>query len=463
MTSLPVHVTAEDGSRYYIRTDETGAEQQYWSVTTALSVKHKEGLKWWAAKLAARRAMANLPMLIKAQRVDPCGRTWAKTEPLRCDRCPDCVQRWVELFHVGESERRKHEGSAIHDAIESWIQTGTWREPIDLAQPYIERHPDIVAALPPYLAACKQWVEDFGLIPEDFWASEMTVYSHVHRYAGTCDGALWLSPRTKKAARLMAQILGRPVKRGERILVIFDCKTREGEGAAIYDDHPLQVTAYRHAQTCRPSKAMEREFPMPATHGAVIFQPRPDGYAFRPVRTGTGEFKAFLAALELYRWTANDGNASFAAASFPTPDGFTWPLADADASTDGTPAVSVAEPGKLAEPPPARVKPTGPCSVCGAVKSVTAAGVITARHAPCSGAGQPPRSESALVEATRDEVAAIDAANPVRQVFMGAVREFQAPAPAPTAAGTPNTPTTASMRRRPAGPFDTIDDKDIPF
>lgn len=455
-SSLPVHVTNDDGSRYYLRTDpDTGLEQQYWSVTTVLSVKNKDGLKWWAAKLAARRAMDNLPMLIKAQRVDPCGRTWHRTEPLRCERCPDCVQRWVELFHVGESERRKHEGSAIHNAIESWIKLGTWRDPVDLAQPYLERHPDIVKALPPYLAACRQWVEDFGLLPEDFWASEMTVYNHVHKYAGTCDGALWLSPRTKKAARLMAQILGRPPRPGERILVIFDCKTREGEGTTIYDDHPLQVTAYRHAQTCRPSKDADREFPMPATHGAVIFQARPDGYAFRPVRTGTGEFKAFLAALELYRWTANDGAASFAAGSFPTPEGFAWPLPDGDDPVGEVAAADV--PGELPAAPAARAKVTGPCSACGAEKSVTRAGVITTRHAPCPGAGKPPKAAETF------ETPGVAA-----QVAMGPVREFQAPAPTSARAPVADSPIVATLRRqadfrRPAGPFDTIDDKDIPF
>ena len=223
--TLPVHVTAEDGSRFYLRTNpDSGLEERYWSVTTALSAKAKDGLKWWAAKLAARRAMDNLPMILAAQRVEPCGRTWARTEPLRCERCPDCVQRWIELFHVGESERRKHEGSAVHDAIESWIKTGKWREPVDLAQPYLERHKTIVDMLPPYLDACKQWVEDYGLQPADFWASEMTVYSHTHRYAGTCDGALWLSPRTKKAAQLMARVLARPPGASEQLLVIFDAR-----------------------------------------------------------------------------------------------------------------------------------------------------------------------------------------------------------------------------------------------
>jgi len=74
--TLPVHHTNEDGSRFYTRLDPvTGEEQQYWSVTTALSAKNKEGLKRWTAALAAQRAMDNIPMMLAAQRLDPCGRT----------------------------------------------------------------------------------------------------------------------------------------------------------------------------------------------------------------------------------------------------------------------------------------------------------------------------------------------------------------------------------------------------
>ncbi len=36
----------------------------------------------------------------------------------------------------------------------------------------------------------------------------------------------------------------------------------------------------------------------------------------------------------------------------------------------------------------------GICAVCGARKTVTAAGVITSRHAPCRGAGKPPKEEA---------------------------------------------------------------------
>lgn len=39
------------------------------------------------------------------------------------------------------------------------------------------------------------------------------------------------------------------------------------------------------------------------------------------------------------------------------------------------------------------VRRYGTCAVCGAHKTVTKAGVITSRHAPCKGAGKPPKTE----------------------------------------------------------------------
>lgn len=350
MTEPPIRHTNSDGSRYYIRVDPaTGEEQQYWSVTTALSVKHKEGLKWWSAKIAARRAMDNIPKMLAAQRVKPCERTWARSEPWRCERCPDCVQRWIELYHTGESSRRAKEGSAVHDAIEHWILTGEWLNAATLAQPYIEEHPKIADMLPPYLEQCERWIDAYGLRRDMFKASEMTVYNHKYRYAGTCDGLLLLEPTNAKSAKLVARIRGD--SKDEGILTLFDAKSREGEGKTLYDDHPLQLVAYRRAQECKPSKVSTREFPMPTTGGALVFQPRPDGITFEPVVTEEPEFRTFLAYLEAYRWQVERAAASIQVGSFPVPEGFEWPRKPAPESappTAASPAPAKAAPRKRA-------------------------------------------------------------------------------------------------------------------
>lgn len=371
-TVAPVRQTAEDGSRFYEWPDPTtGETRPFWSVTTALSALNKDGLKWWSAKLAARRAMDNLPMLLASQRVDPCGRTHARTEPLRCERCPECVQRWVELFHVGESERRKHEGSAVHDALEAGILHG-WDaipEPVELGQKYLERHPGIVQALPPYLASLRRWIDDYALQPEDFQASEMTIFNEQHEYGGTLDAILRLVARNGHAAKMIARISGKIT--GEAVDVVLDCKSREGEGKAFYGEHALQLTPYRRATHCMPDKVSRVLRPMPVTDGAAVLQVRPDGYTFEPIRTGPEEFDAFLAALEMFRWTVEHESASIAVKSFPVPEGFAF-------STAGT----TKPPPKKRAPRKAAVKPTTATpTVPARIKGATLEGLANSRIA----------------------------------------------------------------------------------
>lgn len=360
--------TDESGGKYYqhpTRTDVTrdGEPARYDSVTTALDVLDKPGLKWWAPKIAARRAMENLPKLVGSQLVEPCERTWARSEPYRCDQCPDCVQRWVELYHVGEAARRRREGSALHDCLEWWVLRGEWPDLVAIAaiQNQDETQDRITAAdLEPYLVMLKQWVEDYGIEPRSFLAAEMTVWHHVHRYAGTLDGILRLEPVTRKAAKLCARI--RPALQGPNspVDVVVDLKSREGEDKQFYESMALQLAAYRNAQTAT-LKISGQEAPMPHTHGGVILQVRPDGYTFEPVLTEINELSAFLSTLGLHRWMQKRGAASIAVKTFPVPDGWEYvegsyvrgagtPAGDADHTATGAEPAAGATP--VAGPPP---------------------------------------------------------------------------------------------------------------
>lgn len=340
--TAPHRQTNEDGSRFYPFTDPaTGEVENYWSVTTALSAKAKDGLKWWAAELSSSRAMANLPKLIASQRVEPCGRTnnrKGSANGERCDECPDCMSRWLKFFHIGESTRRKHEGSAVHDALESWIKHQVIPTPDELARSnplYLEEHPDIAKMLPPYLASLRRWIEEYAIEPGDFRASEMTVFNHLYHYGGTLDFLLMLTARNAKSAKLLARITGRTDH--QPALVVGDAKSREGEGKQFYDEHALQLAPYRRATYCMPSKVDRLLKPMPATAGAVIIQIRPDGYTFEPVRTDDTEFQGFLATLRLFRWTVEHGSASIAVKTFPVPDGYEWPPPAADGEIPAAP------------------------------------------------------------------------------------------------------------------------------
>jgi hypothetical protein len=319
------HDTEDGKGKFYLhpfRTGDDGQPRRYFSVTTVLDVLNKPGLKWWAAKGAAQRAADNVPKLTVAAFVEGCGHTWKRNvDPVtllhpRCDQCVDCVTRWVELWHVGKSEERKREGSAIHDVIEQWTYHGT----VEPAMAALDEK--LRAAIEPYIERFLQYVEDYGLKPESWQACEMTVYHHGHGYAGTLDGIVRFEPVTEKAARLCARITGNA--RPGHVDVVWDGKSREGEGKALYPEQALQLAAYRFATHALPKQGVAQEVVIPPTQGAVIFQPRPDGYTCEPVQADAYALTAFVEALALYRWQSELGEKSVQVGTFPVPAGFEW-------------------------------------------------------------------------------------------------------------------------------------------
>lgn len=307
MTEPEQRRTALDGSKYYdhpTRTQEDGSPAQYTSVTTVMSAVSKQALVPWAAKGSAQRAMENLPALIKAARLEPCGRTYHREG--RCEQCAACLTRWVSNWHFSTSNRRKTEGSEFHRVRAWWIHHDGEVIPHD---------PPIA----PYVQRFLEFIRDYGLTPASFIANEMTVWNHTHRYAGTLDSILRVEPVTEPAARFCAR-LGKP---DDAVEVVVDDKTREGPGKQFYLDMPLQIVAYRRAETAT-NKLEMIEHQMPAVDGGAIFQPRPDGYSFEPVMCGPAEFDAFLGFLAGYRWTSERGSKAINVSSFPVPDGWAW-------------------------------------------------------------------------------------------------------------------------------------------
>lgn len=354
--------------------DEGGAirvrPRRYDSVTQALGIRAKPALIFWAANLAADRAMGNLPQLLGAILIPDCGRAAARSEPYGCKVCEACVRRWVALYHVGEKERRAREGTAAHDVLERWILTGEWLyTPALTGDPNIDQYVPTADTMAPYIAALQAFVADFGLQPEDFLVSECTVWSHRLGYAGTLDFIVRIEPRTKKSAELCARInlaTYGPGATAEQlaapVTLVGDAKSREGEKTQLYSENTLQLTAYRHAETMLPKHAApEMERPMVATDGAAILQVRPDGYAFRPVVTDGRSMRTFEAVLTDYRWESQFGDLSTQVQAFPLPAGWEWRPVDADgapvAAKKAAPrkrAVKKAAPAAPAAAPPGR-------------------------------------------------------------------------------------------------------------
>lgn len=324
-----------EGGKFYehpTRTALDGTPRQYISVTTALGVVAKPALLYWATKLSARRAMDNLPRLINAAMLggEPCGRTYSRSGDPRCGTCALCVRRWVEIFHVGEKMRRAREGSAVHDVIEWWSKTGQIHyDPSEHLYEYEGGTLQVTREqIQPYLSRFEQWIVDYGIMPDSFVTCEATVWHHDDGWAGTLDAILKVSPVTAKAAKLCARMHAANGRTGGQldmpVLLVLDNKSREGEDKAFYPEYSLQSGgAYRHGQTMT-TKLGVMEVEMPSTHGAAILQLRPDGYNFEPVSSGQREYRAFLAALDLYRWHADHGQASIQVGTFPVPAGWKW-------------------------------------------------------------------------------------------------------------------------------------------
>lgn len=394
-----------EGGKFYehpTRTALDGSPRQYISVTTALSVVAKPALLYWATKLSARRAMDNLPRLMVAamgMAGEPCGRTYSRSGDPRCGTCGPCTQRWVEIFHVGEKMRRAREGSAVHDVIEWWSKTGKIHyDPSEHLYEYEGGTLQVtLEQIQPYLDRFGQWVADYGITPESFVTCEATVWHHDDGWAGTLDAILKVTPVTAKAAKLCARVHGSNGRTGGQldapVLLVLDNKSREGADKAFYPEYSLQSGgAYRHGQTMT-AKLGAIEVDMPATHGAAILQLRPDGYNFEPVSSGQREYRAFLAALDLYRWHADHGQASVQVGTFPVPAGWKWEPPKPTGPQPGRSTFVEREDGASAPYPPAELlsggespKPAKAAKRAAPAKRTSAA----AKKAAAAAADRPP-------------------------------------------------------------------------
>ncbi|MEU3452108.1 hypothetical protein ABZ671_00495 [Micromonospora sp. NPDC006766] len=293
------------------------------SSSTVAGVISKDALVRWAASLAAKAAFAELPTIVVASRVKPCGNTGSKCagegghEPAaRCERCPcqqckACIARWIANRHVEHTARRADEGTRVHDVAEWWSYHGE-------IKPYD-------ADIAPYVKSFEAFVAEYGLTPDDFLVSEAIVVNREAGYAGTCDGiVIFHADRTDAAAKLVARVTGIPAKqaakRGITVVLVIDFKTREGEGPQFYPPQALQLTGYRHAQTIR-IKNTDVEQPMIPTDGGLLVQLRPDGVTARLVLTDEDTYRdGFLPALATAKWVIERGPAAVSSRTFVLPE-----------------------------------------------------------------------------------------------------------------------------------------------
>lgn len=272
-------------------------EERFRSVTSALEKWGKEELKGWASWLAASSAADELPRLVAAMLTPDCGRTWhpkcqdhdwvERCPNCRCDKCTPCMTRWLSERHRAESRRRADEGGRVHHLVKHWVLTGVWLEPDE----------DIRV----YVASFKAFVAEYGLVNTDWEMAEARVVNRSFMYAGTLDAAIHFHrDRSKAAADLLDRFTPDGADRVQHALVLADYKTKEKEERGIYEDHPLQLSGYRYAESIVLPDGTE--VPMLKVDAAVIIQIRPDKTVAEPVLAEEPEFAAFLNILGADQW-----------------------------------------------------------------------------------------------------------------------------------------------------------------
>lgn len=229
----------------------TWKNEKFPSVTTILKMKDKPALPRWASKSVAEFVKGECE---RRNRGEITGQQLMDTL-LDTDRLKN-----VPWDYAG---KKRDMGSTFHDVAEQ-ITLGTLVSP--------KAFGDDVRG---YIESFMIWLEDTGA---EFEASEFACFNREIGYAGTCDALVRL-----KTGRLIA----------------FDYKT----SADSYDEHALQLAAYRHAEFIGLQDGSE--LPMPETDGGCILLPQADGTRAKLVEwpTGEAEFKSFAALKTLYDWS----------------------------------------------------------------------------------------------------------------------------------------------------------------
>jgi hypothetical protein len=238
-----------DKSRFY-----TVKGKDYPSVTTILSCIGKPALVAWAAKVEREMVIdVSADLYLACQSNPPMSRIgWITSLNSRLTK---------EKAHSKALKKAGEIGSEAHEWIEWQIKSQLLHE--------VGPCPVISAPAMLAVAAWERWKESVNFKP---LLCEQAVWSEVHEYAGTMD--------------LLAEVNGRPT--------LLDWKT----GKAIYDESFLQNAAYRHA-------LMEMGV-YGAADGMIVRLPKLEGdpeFEAKPVTTPEPElFKAFLCAMELWKW-----------------------------------------------------------------------------------------------------------------------------------------------------------------
>jgi len=258
------------------------------SVTSIISAANggsSDGLVWWARRGAAT---------IAVNRRD----VWAGMTPGE-------ASDWIARRHEANAKVNRDNGSTVHDALEQWALTGTRPAGSDLRM-VGDADPKMVGLM---LDQADAWLQQ---AQPDYLAAELTVYSPTRGYAGTLDA--------------IARVAGVPFLIDYK--THYDSWDRDGRPRRPYPEQvALQLVAYQRAEWAALFRARRVERSFYPRYYALSAAERDQSIAVPPVEAGlcvyiTPEhchaypvllddraWRAFLHAIDVYRWLKHDSKS----------------------------------------------------------------------------------------------------------------------------------------------------------
>lgn len=251
-----------------------------YSVTSILNALNDgDGLVWWAAREAATWAVEHQA-------------AWV---PLAEEARHKAV-RVIADAHRESSERAMHRGSAVHDLLEQWVLSG------QRPDARVEQEDGTVFDATDYLDSFDRWAR---AAQPQFEAAEMTVFSPRYGYAGTLDaiavidGVRFMIDYKTKADGFDRD--GRPVKPRPASVALQLAAYAHAELAAVFRARRLEQK-FRPRLYCLSPDEQARAIEVPAVDAGLAVMVTPQHTMAYPVRVDDEVFRAYLYAIEAYRW-----------------------------------------------------------------------------------------------------------------------------------------------------------------
>lgn len=264
--TAPILAQQTDHGRYYFHPSRASSVP---SITNIKGVKNIPALKYWGPKECATYAADNIAKLATLDRDEifqlvkgaPFARSSAREA---ASKTGDIVHDWID---------RTIKGETITD-FTTWTDSNGYGTQVPLQARQMWRQFTGAGDQPGFLGTYRpRWV-----------ASEFSVWSDKHGYAGTADWAAYINGS----------------------LVLGDNKT----GNNAYPDVAIQLAALANADFIIEPDGTEK--PLPAFDRFAVLHLRPRGFRLHPVEHIGEAFKAFLGLKAVFDWMINYEDSTLA-------------------------------------------------------------------------------------------------------------------------------------------------------